>query len=299
MSNFSGGSGDTGAGGAGMSAGNGGAGMSAGNGGAGMSAGNGGAAASLCPEHPTPLRTLGTVVSLPMKLVMAGKPFVFGQSNALSDGGSLVPLNFRFYISEVQLLRAGGEEPIAVDIMTAAGTPPPYGVHFFNAEEADSSTLRFLAPAGEYTGLSFALGLKLACNRQQPSTLSDPLTDVSQMTWPHTGGFLFLRFEGRVTAGGGAGISSATSEIPPAVHMGGNILTELLPYVTVSGSGALSIPASGSLEKGMRVVMDEIFKGASSAIDVSDMAGPPAPDTVAGERLRRELPDLHVFELEP
>jgi hypothetical protein len=270
--------------------------------GAGASGASSGPAASACPEQPTPLRTLGTVLSLPLRLVLAGKPFVFGQPNALADGGSLLPLNLRFYISEVQLLRGGGEEPIAVDLVTVAGAPEPYGLHFFNAEEADSSTLRVLAPPGEYAGLSFLVGIKLGCNQQRPSTLSEPLTDVSQMTWPHPGGFLFLRYEGRYTASDSAGSAGASSnaDFPPAIHMGGNVVDELVPRVMVSSSSVLSIPASGSLERGLNVVMDEIFQGASSNVDVSGMPGlSPAADSIAGERLRRRLPDLHVFELEP
>ena len=236
------------------------------------------------------------MLSLPLELLMAGQPFVFGQPNALSDGGSLVPLNFRFYISDVRLLQSK-DAPVPVDVLTAAGVPEPYGVHLFNAEDADSSTLRVLAPAGDYTGIRFALGIKLACNQQAPASLEDPLTDASQMTWPHTGGFLFLRYEGRYTAADGS--SAAPAGIPPAVHMGGDIQQELVPHVTVSS--AFSIPANGRLEIGVRVAVDQVFKGATADIDVSDIAVGllSTPEAIAGERLRRELPELPVFELQP
>jgi len=269
-----------------------------------LSSGGGGSAGSTdsaCLENPTPRRSQGSVLSLPLQLVMDGKPFVFGQPNALADGGSLVPLNLRFYISEVELLRAGGQASIPVDVVTTSGVSEPYGVHFFNAEDGDSSTLRVLAPPGDYAGLSFALGIKLSCNQQTPASLTDPLTDSSQMTWPHTGGFLFLRYEGRSASADGGGSAGATSahEIPAAVHMGGNITQELVPRVTVPG--ALSLPMGGRLEKSMSVVMDEIFKGATSNIDVSDVAIGllSTPEAEAGERLRRELPALHAFVLEP
>jgi len=276
-----------------------------GGGGAGnpSSAGNPGSAGSAglsaCPEQPVPQRTQGTLLSLPLKLVLANQPFVFGEPNALPDGGSLVPLNFRFYVSQVELLPASGEAPVAVDVVTAAGVPAPYGVHLFNAEEPDSSTLRVLAPPGQYSGLSFALGVKLACNQQPPSRLSDPLSDTSQMTWPHTGGFLFLRYEARYTdASGSAGASSALG-IPSMVHMGGDTREERVPRATIPA--ALSIPASGTLEKGIRVAVDEIFKGATAEIDVSDVAVGflSSPESIAGERLRRQLPELHVFVPEP
>jgi len=259
-------------------------------------AGAAGAAQNACPEQATPTRTQGTLLSLSLQLVMAGKPFAFGQANALPDGGSLVPLNFRFYVSEVQLLPSSGE-PVAVDVVTAAGVGEPYGVHLFNADDDASRTLHVLAPAGDYTGLRFALGIKLACNQQPPASLGEPLTDNSQMTWPHTGGFLFLRYEGRYTAADGS--ANVPSDLPPVVHMGGSIEKEFVPRVSVQG--AFSIPASGTVEKRLSVAMDEIFKGASASIDVSDVAiGLLAtPESIAGERLRRDLPDRHVFVLEP
>jgi hypothetical protein len=116
------------------------------------------------------------------------------------------------------------------------------------------------------------------------------------MTWPYTGGFLFLRYEARYS--GAAGASSAAASAL-GVHMGGNIAEELVPRVTVAG--ALSIPASGTLKKGLNVRMDEIFKGASSELDVSDASAGilSTSESQAGERLRRQLPDLHVFVLEP
>jgi hypothetical protein len=259
--------------------------------------GSGGSTAdSACVEHPTPQRTQGTLLSLSLAPVLSGKPFVFGQPNALVDGSSVVPLNFRFYVSQVQLLRSSGD-PVAVDVVSAAGDPEPYGLHLFNAEDDASSTLRVLAPAGQYSGLSFSLGIKLACNQQLPANLDDPLTDASQMTWPHTGGFLFLRYEGRDNPTEAS--TGESPEVPTAVHMGGSIQKELAPSVTVSG--ALSIPESGTLEKSLSVSMDEIFSGASADIDVSDFAVGifSTPEAIAGERLRRDLPERHVFSLEP
>lgn len=243
-----------------------------------------------------PLRTQGTLLLLSLQPILAGKPFEFGQPNTLADGGTLVPLNFRFYVSQVELLQSGGGK-IAVDLVDAAGAPEPYGVHLFNAEEDDTSTLRVLAPPGDYTAFSFALGIKLGCNQQLPAKSNEPLTDVSQMTWPHTGGFLFLRYEGRYTANDGS--TSTRADIPPAVHMGGDITKELVPRLVVSNS--FSIPATGRLEMGLGLTMDKLFAGATADIDVSDVAVGilSTPESIAGERLRRELPTLSAFVLDP
>jgi len=259
----------------------------------GTASGGAGATDSDCAEHPTPLRAQGTVLSLAITPTLAGKLFEFGQPNALADGGSLVPLNFRFYVSKIQLLKSSGD-PVPVDLITTTGELEPYGVHLFNAEDEETSRVRVLAPAGDYVGIDFGLGIKLGCNQQAPSTLDEPLSDVSQMTWPHTRGFLFLRYEGRYTAADGSAVTP--SDIPSAVHMGGSITQELAPRISVPRTFMIS--ATDPFEMALSLSMDELFKGATADIDVSDVAVGPlsTPESVAGERLRRGLPALHLFE---
>jgi hypothetical protein len=115
------------------------------------------------------------------------------------------------------------------------------------------------------------------------------------MTWPHTGGFLYLRYEGRYTAADGSAVTPA--DMPLAVHMGGSIAKELVPRVTVSA--ALPIPTTTAQKAELSVAVDEMFKGATANIDVSDVAVGllSTPEAIAGERLRRDLPELHVFAL--
>lgn len=245
-----------------------------------------------CTEHPSALRSQGTVLSLAITPTLAGELFAFGQPNKLADGGSLVPLNFRFYVSQVRLIKSTGDS-VLVDLVTTTGEQEPYGVHLFNAEDADTSKLRVLAPAGDYTGIELGLGIKLGCNQRAPSTLDEPLSDVSQMTWPHTGGFLFLRYEGRYTAADGSALTP--SSIPSAIHMGGSITKELAPRVAVPR--AFTISATEPLEMSLSMSIDELFKGATANVDVSDVAVGllSTPESVAGERLRRGLPALQVF----
>jgi hypothetical protein len=154
------------------------------------------------------------VVELPLKLTFDGVPLRFAEANPVPAGGTLTPLGVRFYISDVALLRDSAE-PLPVDVVTSAGTVAPYGVHFFNADDDSSTTLRVLAPAGEYQGVTFLWGLAQSCNTRNPESTSAPLSPTSQMTWPHTG-YLFFRYEGRTAfpgqggagAGGTAGISN-------------------------------------------------------------------------------------------
>jgi hypothetical protein len=99
-----------------------------------------------------------------------------------------------------------------VDVVRANGTVAPYNVHFFDADADDTSTtLRVLAPAGVYGGLTFSWGLTQACNARVAEASNAPLSPTSQMSWPHTGGFLFFRYEGRTVFPGTAGAGGAAA----------------------------------------------------------------------------------------
>jgi hypothetical protein len=319
-----------GAGTGGVAGTSGGAGAGASSGGAG-SAGEGGAGGigmDLCPEAPEPRLASGTIVELPIELTFRGAALLFAEDNPLPGGGTLTPLGMRFYVSDVALLRDGAD-PLPVDIVTSTAAVAPYGVHLFNADDDASVTLRVLAPAGEYQGISFLWGLAQSCNTRTPESSSAPLSPTSEMTWPHTG-FLFFRYEGRTafpdpsgaggasagsSGAGGAGAGGASADnagaggatggsagkpgatYPSVIHMGGNLFEPLAPVIHIDA--ALSVPATGSVRQGLRVALDEIFEGALADVDLTDFVGPPGEEVLAGERLRRSVPTLSVFSLEP
>jgi hypothetical protein len=349
----------SGAGGSSASAGSGGGGAAgsvggggqAGSSGGGGSAGVGGALAEQCPTAPAPRLAAGTVLELPIELTFRGAPLLFAEANPVREGGTLTPLDLRFYVSNVALLRDGAE-PVPVDIVTSTQAVAPYGVHLFNAEDATSATVRVLAPAGEYGGITFLWGLEQSCNRLDAEGNVAPLSATSRMSWPHTG-FLFFRYEGRyafptvqgsagaggaslggaggtsaggmgaggvsaggvsaggvsaggvsaggVSAGGmGAGVVNPLTIYPRVVHMGGNLEEALAPAIRVQGH--VSVPAVGPVQKGLRVAMEEIFKGAFADVDLTGFVPPhadPGEEIIRGERLRRSLPSLTVFSFAP
>jgi hypothetical protein len=227
----------------------------------------------------------------------------FGEPNALAGGGTLVPLDVRFYVSKVNLVRSD-ETTIAADIVTESGMPVPYGVHLVNAEDAASLRFRVLAPPGSYSGAMFTLGVGDECNGG-PFDRAEPLSNTSTMVWPHVGGYLFLRYAGSVTAGSegalppDAGSPDAGSpELPPgAIHMGGLPTLLLAPIVRAPGSITLAPNTPSS----MRLVMnfDEIFRAATSDLDVSDYPVETHPEVLLGEKVRRLAPELSLFALLP
>lgn len=243
-----------------------------------------------CPEAPELKVVGGTLTELDFVPTLAGKPFVLGEPNAMA-GGQVSPLNSRFYVSELSLVAADGAL-VPADLVTSSRTPEPYGVHLVNFEDPESTSVRVLAPPGTYEGFKFTVGLNDACNRGGFSR-NAPLSANSQMIWPHVAGYLFLRYEASWTPG----TDGAAAPPPSMIHMGGQVGSVFAPQATVAGP--LTVPAMGAVNRKVRVSFDEIFSGASSSEDVSGMPGPfQTPEVIAGERLRRAVPTLDIFQLD-
>jgi hypothetical protein len=269
-----------------------------------------------CPETPAAHAVGATIVAFPTTPFVGGRPMVYGQPNSLSGGGTLTPLNLRFFVSGVSLVRADATSQ-AVDLVTADGTLEPYGVHLFNAEDPASTTWRIRAVPGSYTGMIFLLGLTDACNALAPGA-SGALSTTSQLSWPPPFGFLFLRFEARIEAPDGGWLvgpdGGAAARPLDAIAMGGLVGFLLAPTVHVGGPldvpGPLPASPPAVVERPLRLDMDQVFEGATANVDVSHAIpappggggpfGPPGGDEVlAGERLRQTAPGLPLFVLDP
>ena len=217
------------------------------------------------------------------------QPFIFGEPNEFPSGGTILPTNFRFYLSQFALYQ--GDQRFAAAPVDAQGNPAAFGVQFVNAEDESSLRFELLAAPADYDGISFLIGLSYGCN-QTVQALAPPLDEASQMKWPHALGFLFLRFEGNLD-------DLAPPGTPNQIHMG-----------AAAGENGhapefrISIPP-GSAAAGLQLELafDAILQGAATETDLSDFVlPPPAPPVVgeeilAGERLRRAAPSLGLFSL--
>ena len=252
-----------------------------------------GTAVPACYPTPVPRRSTGTVVELAVEPMFGDAPFVFGETNTLPDGTQVVPLNFRFYVSGVELTTSSGGS-VPVDIVDAAtGAPVAYGVHLYNGEDDASHTFRVLAPPGDYTGARFVLGLGGDCDSGFATGRQPPLDDSSQLSWPHGFGYLFLRYEGRVDATG-------TAQVPGAIHMGGDLAHLDMPGAPVIVlEGALTVPATGTSRKHIRVYVDQIFKGATTDVELSAYFTTAPAEMKNGERLRLNAPGLKLSGFAP
>jgi hypothetical protein len=275
-------------------------------------------AESLCAETPPPRRSDGAILEIPIAAQLAGKVMRFGEANVAGNGQTVTPLNLRFYLSGVILTKAGSAtgsaQMVPVDIVDATGKVLPYGIQFYNADDPASQVLRVRAPVGDYSGITFSFGLGDDCNAGEPER-SPPLSATSQMTWPHGFGYLFFRYEGRVSsaaADGGAladagdagradggDTASANAEIPAAIHMGGFPHLLMAPVIRIATP--LSVPNTGGAanQRTLRLVMDDVFKGANTPV-MSDLpVPPPGIEGALGESLRKTAPTLTLFVLTP
>ncbi|MCW3070546.1 MAG: hypothetical protein JWO44_436 [Bacteroidetes bacterium] len=100
--------------------------------------------------------------------------------------------NFKYYISNIQLVKADGKE-IAVP-----------GYFLINEDEEASKQLMFNSiPAGEYVSLHFIIGVDSLhnCSGAQSGAL-DP---AKGMFWAWNSGYIFLKLEGKAAASASPG----------------------------------------------------------------------------------------------
>jgi uncharacterized repeat protein (TIGR04052 family) len=118
---------------------------------------------------------------------------------------SYEPKDFRLYVHNVRLLSHGAEVPVTL-IDDGAWQKEGLALLDFedktglcsNGTEATNDRLVGTAPAGHYDGLRFTVGVPFEKNHQDASTAGAPL-NVSTLFWGWTGGYKFIRLDGRTS----------------------------------------------------------------------------------------------------
>ncbi len=136
--------------------------------------------------------------------VVGDQPFACGReySGIGTSGTTIAPLDFRFYVSEVALIDKKGK---AVPVRLAEdGIWQRQGVALLDFEDGSgtcsngSAETRLVvegsAPAGDYAGLQFTLGIPFALNHRNPVEQGSPF-NVTSMFWVWRAGYKFLRLD--------------------------------------------------------------------------------------------------------
>lgn len=146
-----------------------------------------------------------------------------------TTGSTITPSDFRFYVSDVALVKADGAEvPLnlkqdgrwqyknvaLIDFEDRSG-PCTSGTAETNA------TVTGTAPDGTYTGIAFTLGVPFDLNHADASLAPSPL-NLSGMFWSWLGGYKFLRAD-MDTSGGAQGSGPGGRGF--VVHLGSTACT--------------------------------------------------------------------------
>ena len=159
------------------------------------------------PAGDTP--ATGTAVEIRFEAVVGAQPFSCAAPfmNVGMAGSAWTPLDFRFYVHDVQLVpETGAPVPVSLD---QDGTWQYREVALLDFETANGSCSngtaptntsvrgRVEAPAGtRWTGLRFKLGVPQSLNHQNPAAAPSPL-NLSTLFWAWQSGYKFARIDGR------------------------------------------------------------------------------------------------------
>jgi len=131
-------------------------------------------------------------------------PFSCGQSYSGigTTASKITPTDFRFFVSDLSLLRADGSDvPLALDqdgtwqyrnlalLDFEDGTGPCR-----NGNAAMNTNIRGTAPAGTYRGLRFTLGVPFELNHGDPTLAPSPL-NITSMFWVWKAGYRFVKID--------------------------------------------------------------------------------------------------------
>lgn len=143
---------------------------------------------------------------LPIRAMVGDQAFACGQTYqglGRTGASTWTPRDFRLYVYNVRLITASGEEvPVA---LTQDGAWQDGDVALLDYEDASADCANGTpqrngevvgeAPAGDYTGITFGIGVPFARNHENQATAPSPL-NISGLFWSWQSGYKFARIDG-------------------------------------------------------------------------------------------------------
>ena len=178
------------------------------------------------------------------------QPLVLNSSVATtSKGETFIVSTFEYYLSNIQFTKSDG---------TTYAAPDTY----FLVDQATAKTLSFTVPnvpAGDYTGVSFIVGVDA-----QKTGLTDPLTFTGKfdalnpaynMYWTWNSGHIFMKMEGTLT--------STSPTKPLTCHIGGytGATNAIVTAAPSFGSGKLAVRADKTPTIALQANVVKLFDG--------------------------------------
>ncbi len=185
-------------------------------------------------------------VAFELKNVVGQQPLALDGTAYTTAGGETFTVNtFEYYISNVKLTKSDG---------TTYAAPNEY--HLINTAKPGSSSFTVgNVPAGDYTGVSFVVGVDSTTTKGDPLALTGDLNPANSMYWAWNTGHIFLKLEGTVT--------STSPNKPFTCHIGG-YRQPLSAIVTATPSlNGATLPVRASQVPKLSIAADvlKIFDG--------------------------------------
>jgi len=157
-----------------------------------------------CTTHMPTGTTGQQAIQLNFAAEVNGQAFSCGRQYPAigTTRSTITPADFRYYVSEVQLLTADGlAVPVQLD---QDGVWQLENIALLDFEDASgpcrngtpamNTRVRGQVPAGRYTGVRFTLGIPFERNHGDPTVSPAPLNSTA-MFWNWQGGYKFLKFD--------------------------------------------------------------------------------------------------------
>lgn len=209
-------------------------------------------------------------VNLNFEALANGQPLVTG-SNITADSRTVQFRDFRFFISEVKLVKEDGS---TVDVaLSSDNVWQSNGVALVDLETTQSSEINTkvtgTAPTGTYSGVQFSVGVPETLNHMDSTTQKAPL-NISSMYWSWTGGYKHSKIEFTYDSG-----TNWTS-----LHIGSTTCNGAPNYGNCSKKFRASIQLNGQINAGNQKVsfdVDKLLNGHTFGAMGMCMPGTAAP----------------------
>ena len=221
-------------------------------------------ALSGCSKGPAPATPTGNLY-LELEPSVGTAPLVLNTVAYPNGNGEQFTIStFKYYLSNVRLQRRDGTQYTVPD-------------SYFLVDAAQSASQHLAlpsVPAGDYTGLSFTVGVDSARNVAGAQT--GALDPVNGMFWDWNSGYIFMRLEGTSSA-------SATGRLLFAIMGFQKPFNTLRTITPAFGGATVTVSPDHEPEIHLSVDVQKMFAGPSPVrfADVYDSEGGPSSVRVA------------------